>query len=109
MIDPITTLLEDLQIARTSEPLLLIQPPQQTPAAVLYGRAMEGIRQLKFRIQDLLEANNRYLLRSHEGEILMKKMLDNCILDGDLEDEVRDFLKQPWSITAEVKQDEDKS
>lgn len=102
MTDPITTLLEDLQIARTSEPLLLSQPPQQTPAAILYSRAMEGIRQLKRRVSDLLEANTRYLLRARAGEALLLRVATCqtlvCEEDAKLHDEIREFLKQPWKM-----------
>jgi hypothetical protein len=107
MTDPILKLMEDIQLARTSEPLLLSQPPQQTATAILFGRCLEGIRQLKFRVQELLEANSRYLLRARKSEELLARavgcMTLVCPEDIKLHEEIKEHLKEPWKLPEHQK------
>ena len=100
-VDPIQELMEELVLAETSEPLLLTNPPQQTKNAKLFRKALEGIRTLKHRVQELLEANTRYLLRARKSEDYLKRamvcMTTVCDEDIKLHDEIREYLKQPWA------------
>lgn len=99
--DPVNKLLEDLQIARTSEPLLLSQPPQETPRAALLSQAMVIIRQMKTRVLDLLEANTRYLLRARKSEELLFKFYEQYTMKvkhtPELCEEIEKHLKAPWA------------
>lgn len=100
MTDQITPLMQDLIIAETSEPMLMSNPPQQTKHALLYRRALDGIRALKHRVDDLLEANDRYLMRARASEALLLRVATCqtmvCEDDVKLHDEIREFLKEPW-------------
>lgn len=100
MTDQIIPLMQDLHIAETSEPMLMSNPPQQTKHALLYRRALDGIRALKHRVDELLAANTRYLLRARKSEeYLVRAMLcmtTVCEDDVKLHDEIREYLKEPW-------------
>ncbi len=101
MTDPTLEVMAELVLAETSEPMLLSQPPQPTKAAILYRRALNTIRALKSRVDELLEANTRYLLRARKSEDYLKRamlcMTTVCEEDIKLHDEIREYLKEPWA------------
>jgi hypothetical protein len=53
------------------------------------------------RINELLEANTKYLLRARKSEELLQKVTNQIGLieqDFDLKTEVEEYLKAPWLI-----------
>ena len=61
------------------------------------------------REQELLQANTRYLLRARASEGYLHTLLNQCIIDAELEEEIEAYLEKPWLLTAEVQKDEEQS
>lgn len=100
MNDPTIALMQDLIIAETSEPMLLSDPPQQSKHALLYRRALEGLRALQRRINDLLDANVRYESRARKAEAFLQRVITESILDADLEEQIEEHLQEPWRLST---------
>ena len=64
-------------------------------------------RNTSAREQELLEANTRYLLRARASEGYLHTLINQCIIDPELEEEIEQYLEKPWLFTAEVQQNEE--
>lgn len=103
MNDPTIALMQDLIIAETSEPMFLTDPPQRSKHALLYRRALDGLRNLKRRIHDLLEANVRYERRARSSEELLFKLYETHTMktsvSEDLMQQIDEHLQEPWRLS----------